>query len=97
MKRTVTVTAEADRVLAVSEAIFAERDELIRQRDRAEARADTLAERLCHYHDTDPLNETVAGLERERDALIAVAEERCPELRALSDWTEITGRLKPRD
>jgi len=39
-----------------------------RERDEARAQVETLGSRLCEYHDTNPLNEVVERLEKEREA-----------------------------
>jgi uncharacterized coiled-coil DUF342 family protein len=50
----------ADALLAACEKAEKERDDL-------KAQVEALGNRLCEHHDTNPLNETVERLEKERD------------------------------
>jgi hypothetical protein len=58
---------ERDELRAELSAVRTDRDNLLRERD-------ALGERLCQFHDTNPLNEVVAQLEGERDIAIEGVE-----------------------
>jgi uncharacterized coiled-coil DUF342 family protein len=46
-----------------------------KERDDLKAQVEALGSRLCEYHATNPLNETVERLEKERDEARRVAQK----------------------